>query len=358
MMQYHLEVKSPLYIGSGGTYSEAEYIVKDQEVWRIEINVLFPQFSQFQQRELIDSLENPNFKLADFLQCNHTPLDRAILYKVRYQGASPSNEIYEFIKTKRRPYLPGSSLKGAIRTAVLYALLGNRELEELGRILNDRNKRRLKRDVKQLLDRTFSRQSRKTANYDLLKFLQISDTAPLANLKIYSVKSLEVTETRTFGWYGRGKAPLELFQECMDVGAKCSGEFHLTYDSERHRSLNLQDRAQFLEESRLLEAIHTFSQDLIQYELGFAAKYHIPFLTRFYEQLARENSPKTPLLKLGGGAGFLATTVALKLKQDPALFEKVRQIKRGKSYRFEFPKTRRIAMGREMPLGWVKLVVS
>ena len=66
------------------------------------------------------------------------------------------------------------------------------------------------------------------------------------------------------------------------------------------------------------------------------------------------NSLDSPVLKIGAGSGFLATTLALKIKDiDPMLFDEIRQKKRG--YGYCFPKSRKITKNTHKPLGWVQL---
>ena len=72
------------------------------------------------------------------------------------------------------------------------------------------------------------------------------------------------------------------------------------------------------------------------------------------------NTPDKPMLKIGGGSGFLATTIGLKIKEHDDYnfddyFEKVRNITRGKSYDYCFPKSRKVTFKGGYPLGWVQI---
>ncbi len=63
-------------------------------------------------------------------------------------------------------------------------------------------------------------------------------------------------------------------------------------------------------------------------------------------------------MKLGQGSGFMAMTIGLKLKKMPEVLEKVKRSLRGKTYPYEFPKTRKIIVELMLPLGWVQLRIG
>ena len=72
--------------------------------------------------------------------------------------------------------------------------------------------------------------------------------------------------------------------------------------------------------------------------------------------MQKMNSMENPLLKIGAGSGYLATTVNLKIKKyDPYLYDKIADGTRGKNYDYEFPKSRKITQNGGNPLGWVQL---
>ena len=72
--------------------------------------------------------------------------------------------------------------------------------------------------------------------------------------------------------------------------------------------------------------------------------------------MEKQNSLSSPLLRLGSGSGFLSTTVGLKIKKyDEDLFDKIRDGTRGKTYDYQFPKSRKITQVGGLPLGWIKL---
>ena len=143
----------------------------------------------------------------------------------------------------------------------------------------------------------------------------------------------------------------------IDPQTKLIGEVELTYDKDTYKSLQLQHKENLLNIDALKRLIFQFSNDLIAYEREFAQKYRMDFFTAFYEDLAAKNSEKTPVFKMGAGVGFLATTIALKLKKDPTVFEKVRRSLRGRTFPYEFPKTRKVTFDEKMPLGWCRLVI-
>ena len=106
---------------------------------------------------------------------------------VSYVQQSPeTTDIREAIKSVgNRPYIPGSSIKGAIRTALLSDLINNAENEKLyndsSQHLNREidkgapSRRRTENPARKIEELAFG----KDPNHDLLRTLQVSDTEPL-----------------------------------------------------------------------------------------------------------------------------------------------------------------------------------
>src|SRR5690606_2029878 len=87
-------------------------------------------------------------------------------------------EIQEQIKDPwDRPYIPGSSLKGALRTAIAFVGAAQRKIQ-----INPAEFRRDSRFAAQPLEQKILNAANvppgKVPNYDLLRALQISDTTP------------------------------------------------------------------------------------------------------------------------------------------------------------------------------------
>lgn len=130
-----LKTLSPVYIGCGKEISKIDYVYfeKSKKVYKINM-VKFASF--IESRKLMDVLRNriaqadAEYSLTDFFKEKIITENEArdcseyILDNNNISLSSSQMTINEFIKDAYGyPYVPGSSLKGAIRTAIAYATI-------------------------------------------------------------------------------------------------------------------------------------------------------------------------------------------------------------------------------------------
>lgn len=130
-----LKVKSPIHIGSvEQKLTPFEYIHQGQYVYQVSDEKL----SLFlQQKNLIDSYvsgvsrEGHRFRLLNFFRDNRITLTEADLINISFGRKTRllGNGLQEYRPFIRdgfgKPYIPGTSIKGVIRTAILYNALSN-----------------------------------------------------------------------------------------------------------------------------------------------------------------------------------------------------------------------------------------
>lgn len=357
MTKYSLQIISPTHIGSGYRYSSGEFLIKGRQLIRVEISKIFEALKERHREDFILGLEEPNFNLGEFLRNIDISVSKASLYTATLTEGKIPLEIVECIKTNYTPFVPGSSIKGVIRTALFNHLVGEDEISQLSKILDDHDRRKIKKEADNMLHRLIAGTTRNPSSSDLLRFIQISDSNCVNQLEIVCEQTIE-GEYNNWRWYQRGGRIVQTHIEALPPGLEVEGTIEINYSDELFKELGLGEKERILELNKIKEIIYTFSKDLINYEIAFAKKYNIDFLSTFYEKMQKLNSKNEPLLKLGHGSGFLATTIGLKLKKDPQLFEKVRKLTREKLYQYEFPKSRKIDISRRVPLGWCKLAIK
>ena len=233
-----LEAIAPVHIGTGMSYNRAEFVVKNDILHRISLRKLIDMLSGHEIDNLTAQLERGSFSIGDFLQRTDVEPDEVSVYSLGCKMVP--NEVREQIKTANRVYIPGSSIKGAIRGALLYwhlktndwmipvcylkkgEIFGYTDINLLDLIrgdvqrfsdgkpvpakplfedYEDKNKKRFGNrfigivfGVKPFVLTEKGIRSNFDAKYDLLKFLHISDFMPVdarlsaANLKTYSLK--------------------------------------------------------------------------------------------------------------------------------------------------------------------------
>jgi CRISPR-associated protein Csm5 len=352
-----LETISPIHIGSGERYSSAEFLSIGNTIHRMDINKIYKLLREKERDDFVEYLEDQQFRLDDFLRGKNIPITESRLYSLEKKGQIP-RDIKEHIKTGITGYLPGSSLKGAIKTAVLNAFMDEKKIKKIGEIFDNQNASKRNWEIQRFIEGIFSSGGKNSSYSDFMRFVQISDFAPVHKLFVTEVKSLEVDDDiNRWYWYQRNGRVVQTFLETIGVGEKMGGEIHFTYNDDVHHSLGLKGNAEILNIEEIKYFVYNFSAEIIKHEISFAKKYNIDFLQDFYRKLMKLNTFESPVIKLGHGVGYLGITVGLEIKkQDHEIFELVRKSLRGRSYEFEYPKTRRIAIEENVPMGWCKIL--
>ena len=364
-----LEVISPVYIGKGSEYSRAEFglasfgginkIVRYNldDVAQLILNNEGDLFDEF--INVISDTDNFKNKHADKDKVRYSGLQKFLIDKIKPKNLDLYKKIMnsysykctrkygkninyvndigiikEHLKTNRGLYIPGSSIKGAVRNAFLYSRLnldcGN------GQIYNiiNREDRNLKGPM---------------------KFFHFTDTLnTIDEPSIYGVKSMG-TKRNTLS-----------FLETIDEGNKFEFEYYNSFNKKIHNKRDLKDFP--LDIDSIFKKIQAFSQDLIDEELRFIRKtvsnsnyYDFDYgsLENFYHDLDDKNSEKTPLLRLGHGSGALTVSQLLNIKNSRMNQRQFTDFRRsnhiGRNYDYDFPKTRKLIVDTYKPLGWVQL---
>lgn len=400
---------TPIHIGSGETLKSLSYITDKNSLYVLNIDKFFALLSEDQRKKylqwidpIIDNLARldekinqakNNWNLKRQLQNQRRELESRLsigwFIKERLQQnpvnfakgclayqiifSSPPGRVGFKTHLKdpnNRVYIPGTEIKGAIRTSLLYSLLKDREnYEILRKSLKDFSsffkggaspREKIKRLTKIAdaqsengLERKFLRGKEKDAKYDLLKLINISDTSSV------SLTQLQISTIRVVGT----PRNIKIWAETINPYT----EFHFTLKVHKKIFLNklgLGRLKDWLSISKLFEACYFRSKEMLEEE----EKYFVgeKNILETISKLKKENHPNAPLLRLGWGQGFLGTTIGLKVKQndpdlyDEAIREGVSFARRWRTQRANFPKTRRViidGIGNAISLlGWVKLV--
>lgn len=319
------EILTPLHIGDGSELQPYEYIITDK-FYKISLEDFILDLPIKKQKVITDLMEQDIIKLRHFLRNNLDPL-RFGEYFVEVSNkvknsydtkiADELNQllISPFIRTSNRPYIPGSSLKGAIRTAVVAYFAGEN--------IRERNARNLEAKVL-----GYFNQKRKKINLqnDPFRAIKITDSFLPKN-------STLIEEVATITKQGEIKVIREVtYSQSTDHPLEFSTELRiddalLTKNSRIRKKLNIET---------LTIACNEFSNIVIQYEKD---KYfrNRPKVKKIYNWLysqIKEN--KSFLFRVGWGSG--KNSVTLNLKKE----------------RSEYVKTRKL-IDMIYPLGWVKV---
>jgi CRISPR-associated protein Csm5 len=345
---------TPLHIGNGRELmNEYDYAIRNGKTWRID------------ERTLLDDIPLNDSRLkaarppAEFLRSEDfkpdSPYFRYVLSGTPRSQAEGA-VLREQIKNPfDRPYLPGSSVKGALRTAVAWyaweALDTQPEIRKVGR-----NPKFAAQEYEHDLFGP-------NPNHDLLRALHVSDSAE------GSAGDLIIVNARVLNRGGGTGSPIEL--EALRPDAK----FSLTIKLDRAlfsrwaQAAGLQlNGARAL--ATLPQVVQQHSMQRIQREAEWFSQIRgAQRLAQFYAQLAQAKLGRSMfLVQLGWGAGWESKTLGSRLQADKSFMERlVRDYSLARGRRQEgdpFPKSRRMVVaynrasdGRVAetpgsPLGW------
>lgn len=355
--QLGVTVRSPLHIGAGGptlrrnvdfaTFGRFLYILDLDAV----LDYILPDASDTARIDEVMRSQN----LASFLtQADLQSHPRLSLY--RLGGTSAVSEVRPQIKDVfARPYIPGSTLKGAIRTAITTVLASRQEVSIPLDQLGPRREWAGRGMEQRLVSR--APQPRQAPNYDILRTIQVADSSPVAG---------DALELNNVAVWPAGEQGIPIDIESIKPGTTFAMRLKLD-------DVLLGPYARQLEFGRGVEVIRRWLEvcqqhgiEQIQREAQFFAG-RAAQVEQFYTSLLREAEQRVPntfFTQLGWGAGWTAKTLSRVIQPNAALLAEIiqrYQLSRG-IYRpgMLFPKTRRVVADRGqplLPLGWVQVEV-
>ncbi|MCL0035205.1 type III-A CRISPR-associated RAMP protein Csm5 [Thermodesulfovibrionales bacterium] len=313
------QILTPLHIGDGKELQAYEYVIKDK-FYKILFEDFVLNLSSDKQREVTQLMETDIMKLRQFLKNNFEPARDKYeysgsvseivknLYETKIAEELNRLTIYPFIRTLNKPFIPGSSIKGAIRTAIIAQLAGDGITERNARNLEATT---LKYGIKQ--------------QNDPFRAVKISDS-------ILSEDSTIIDEIVTVTQRGQIKTIREITSSQFTAG-KTEFNFEIRIDKElleKNKDIKVK-----LDIESIATACNSFYKEiLIPAEIKYFSAN--PTLKSMYERLASiKTSEKSFLLRLGWGQG--KNSISLNLKTQRPRYVKTRRLIRQK-----------------FPLGWVE----
>lgn len=256
-----------------------------------------------------------------------------------------------------RPYIPGSSIKGAIRTAVLATLARNHPNVE-----NKLKNKFGKTSAEQIESELFGN----NPNQDIFRFLQVGD-AYFGELRNVAVRMVNINERERQGFWDESKSQL-----IEAISPDDQSEFQMKlnlagYNFSQEKVHGMPSCMRSVNE--LFGTINSHTKALLEDELDywgsrenndFSGKVAI-YMKKIKEILSAVNQcaeGKECVLRVGHGSGWRFITGAWTEELDN-FHSLVVPISRPKNFKYEsydFPKTRRVDNECEL-LGFVKLSV-
>lgn len=391
MRRFVLKTLSPVHIG-GRTqeltplealvYKGSCYVVSESALGR----TLLKESKLDKLSEEINK-QGPRFNLESFLKSiqllNEETLWGIAAYRCATGERNTPGRLRPFVRDAyNRPFIPGSSLKGVLRTAVMYGYLKGlrdqnpgefqrlftggvrRKLEEFlsaedwKRVkpwFKDNTKRKMASQIESALMQRYelpvpgspSKRGPTWQQKDIMRAIKISDTTPLAK------DSLTLEEVQVISLTGGNEVYLKtpIYVEVIPPGTEM--EFTVTLDEHILGDFSARNRElPFKSLDEVLSHLAVFAADIWEFDRNYWNGIYGPGtleMTDFYRQEAAG-------MRLGWGSGLGGASLLLLLPENlrrelrDALFEP-----RGQ---FSFPKSRRAVMDGDTPrwpLGWVTI---
>ncbi len=376
---YRVTVLTPIHIGTGQRLTAQDFYLDYQG----------RTFTRVRPEAVFAAVAEEERALALYLQggVNSLPptLQQRVLQERLYRCRLPSPlaaiphsnrpEVKEYIAAAwYRPYLPGSSVKGAIRTAVAWAAL-QRQPQALRRhVLTRRIDGKPKpTEVDTKLQQALAGQDQ---HYDIFRALRVEDTMGVpaqAALRIYALAVVAPDQGQhRLTWMVRGRSRQGPSQYHTSreraaptlVEAFAPGrELRLTVsqDTVLLRAANMGGKVDGEMVGRWAEHCNAFAKHVAEGEVQrwrgvTGMETYVGFYTDLLHQI--ERADRSVFLNLGWGGGWRGKTIT-----EAFGTEMVDQVVRGfnldrGSRSRPFPKTRRVVVmpdNRLWPLGWIRL---
>lgn len=350
-----IEVLTPLHIGSGVTLKQGfDFEVHNGLTYRLnEDAILTDKWPEdpAQQRIFL------NQPLANLLEADdyhaHPEYFRYTLH-----GMPAMKEIREAIRdVQGRPYIPGSSLKGALRTALLCGLTDKRVFQR-----RDFGPSGGPREAKEAASRLEKALLGRDPNRDVLRAIQVGDSSPVSTAALTLQRVQMVPQ-------------LNIDVEAIQRGARLTATLRIdTWLLQQSGQRGLEWTEQVTKYTRrITEVAQYIAIRRLHHEWQYHANRKDNAAATFYGRLFEEaNSDAWPkdefLLQIGFATGWRAKTVLGGLANDDPLLEQIvhdfnldrggGKQSRGYTRGRPFPKARHLAWVGDkpaLPMGWLRV---
>ncbi|WP_322488530.1 type III-A CRISPR-associated RAMP protein Csm5 [Chloroflexus sp.] len=270
-----------------------------------------------------------------------------------------------------RLYVPGSSLKGALRTILAWALAPTRAAQQLLTFANTRDKRKAADQIEQAIFHGHQQQAGKRVSHALL--LDVLRTVHIGDSRLLD-QAPALLQVRVFPQ--GSPITVEAIPEGVTLTAVMQIEQFPFQSNIARQIIDFGDWATYLQPAQIAAWGRQRARALIEREQRyFNGRTDAANLSRFYADLRSRLDQLTDtnafLAPIGWGAGWQSKTLADRLRdtsqREEAFVQAVRtfKMKLNRSERFRagdaFPATRKVIVRNRqpwLPLGWVCITIG
>ena len=361
-----LRTITPVHIGDGEEIIPWEYQKGTGKVgiFPVEhiIRELTNSYSGQRLRNILLSLRNDvrdfgfSRHLGDFVRDNRLNLNP--LYSLECKTSLRDREfksIKSHIKSVEGVYIPGSEVKGALRTIFIFGIVrealkrgDERHIRFISKavewaLANTDDKKVWDRALRRIQNYFFRDKDNKDAQYDLFKAIVVSDSKPKPPEEVLYIDSIHlVGSNRNFF------EPHELIKPGSEF------DIDIQIDEEHKKALKKVSQNPYIDRLTLeflQESVASFYGFLLEEDSEFFERHDV---NRAIDDLSKINGLRKKggfLLRIGKHQGFLSITIMLMLKMKyPELYKEAYKKVVPKA-RDELNKTRKVT-SEEKVLGW------
>jgi CRISPR-associated protein Csm5 len=381
-MRYRVTCLTPLLVGDGRRLSPIDYMV-----WKDHVNVL-DQWRIFRLLAKGPRLDNyltqlKNAEKLDFASWGgfaqnfagrRIPFENAAYSTYWNRAAGDSLHIPTFSAGASGPYLPGTAIKGALRTGMVFANWRDGMLQDLA------NRVKTERPPRKPAD-AIEDQALGPAGTSRMRFLSAGDSAPIAtsNFKVYLLRTSTLQPRGgafTLGWKQSPRGTVDgarpddstpMFAEMAVPGTAFGGvwdEKKFFLQPEVRRSIRWPEN---WSRARMFESVNVYAQGLLALQRQYASWAGMGLLDQNLEELeqklAQAREKGSCIFPLGWGGGLTMKSAWLDTTNADyrQILEQYQIYNRALATNLPFPKTRKIVFMGNRPAtlpGWVELAVE
>lgn len=348
-----IEIVTPVCIGGGADkdwINGLDFVESERKIYKLNLRRLLHPDSGVDVERLLPLFERKDKQGVLRLLGNKLDIVSDTVFDMTF---SSTNDIKAFIKNELsgKPIIPGSSLKGAVRS-VLFKELKDPDQKQEKYVFGESNR-----------------------GNEFMRFVKFSDVefdqTGLVNTKIFNLRSGERPRTLEGGWKHGGKETSSIFKpfgfntiyEVLMPGQKADGVILLSdkmfdsfYDSDNPKDVSyfkVEDKRRLLNVSNLFQCINNHTKVYLDKEIDFFETYQADRVDSILDNLreirSRLNSlpSSSCILKMAVGSGFHSITGDWQF--DDFLIDDICSQKRNRGY-FNFKpsaKSRKIAITQE-----------
>jgi CRISPR-associated protein Csm5 len=382
-MKYKATVLTPTLVGDGNKLSPIDYMV-----WRDQVNVLHQQrifrllakgprlegyLTQLRKATTLDFASWGGF--AQNYADRRIPFEDAAYTPYWNRAQAENLSIPTFAATEAGPFLPGAAIKGALRTAFVFANVKEGAVRDLAaKLTGERLPRRPAESIEQ--------HTVGSGGSDRMRAISVADSGHRTreNFQVYLLRVSTLIakgpEQYALGWKQAGRGAVDgkrpedstpSFAEMAAPGTQFEGEWRESAFLNREEVRQVLRWHQPVTHERLFDAANQYAAKQLELHAQYAKWAGLEALAGsiggLQEKLEAARTNGGCLLAVGLGTGFLSKTVSIgasdadQRKVLAMLPFYARAIQTG----LPFPKTRRVVFLKNKPAalpGWIELTVG